>query len=64
MRRQLVLSTLRSAAKTLGILAAPVLALQCYVVAYRKDLADEWFALPEATRLLAVVLYYLGVRHH
>lgn len=61
MRRQLVLSTLRSAAKTLGILAAPVLALQCYVVAYRKDLADEWFALPEATRLLAVVLYYLGI---
>ena len=44
-----------------GALQALPISTEAEVVMYRKDLADQWFALPEATRLLAVILYYLAI---
>jgi signal transduction histidine kinase len=60
-RRQLVLSTLRATAKTLVFLAVPVLAVQCYVLVNREDLAVQWFDLPGSTRLLAAIAYHVGI---
>jgi signal transduction histidine kinase len=61
MRRQLVLSTLRTAGKTLLFLAVPVLALQGWVVAYRPDLAEHWYELSQNQRLLWVMVYYFAI---